>query len=214
MPLNICSSFFKVEEREENFSDNIAVAFQRMCETEEDLNGLIGMGIRRLDIPQKLMPKIWNKLWKSFGVKLGNGTFQDSKLRQQNDVALDSAEIQALETIADKAQNAPLTITVDSKESISNLLEAVISGLREDDSLPLDLRMFILRLVYEARRNVDECAGGNDFELKSALQRLFGLLYAAETRGDKPDLWLRIKNIIAKPLIAAFLSEGAKRIVG
>lgn len=62
------------------------------------------------------------------------------------------------------------------------------------------------------RRNLDEYAAGNDFELREAIQKLFGLLYVAETQTSKPGIWEKLKSAAVKPFVAALLAEAAKQV--
>ena len=75
------------------------------------------------------------------------------------------------------------------------------------------LRVYILDLISEARRNLDEYAAGKEFDLKVSLQVLFGVLYMAESQTGKPTVWENLKSKIAKPFISALLSEGARQLV-
>ena len=88
-----------------------------------------------------------------------------------------------------------------------------MKAVREDDSLPTSLRVYVLDLISEARRNLDEYAAGKEFDLKVSLHALFGVLYMAESQTGKPTVWENLKSKIAKPFISALLSEGARQLV-
>lgn len=206
--------FFEVEEREENFDDSAPQAFRRMCETQNDLDNLIAMGVKRLETTKKIMPSIWSAVWGSFAVLRSDGGYGSFTSKRIRKVDLKSEQIQALERIADKSPLLPMGIKDDELQSIRDFLDAAIRAAKEDRTLPDELRLYIIRLAYEAIRNLDECEAGNDFDLKDALQRLFGLLYVAETQTRTPTIWSRLKSVVVKPFVTALVAEAAKQVVG
>lgn len=203
--------FFNVEERCPDFDDTAAQAFRRMCEVQNCLDDLVAMGVRRLDTAQKVMPSIWSAVWESYALKRGDGGLGTFSMKRIRDIELKNEQIQALETIADKAPYLPFNFAA-AKESISELLDEVMKALREDDTLPVDLRVYAVRMVNEVRRNIDEYSAGNDFDLRTALMQLFGVMYAAESQTSKPEPWRRILTGLAKTFISALLTEGTKQI--
>lgn len=212
-PAEYMLQFFKIEERDNGFDDGISTSFGRMHDTETCLDNLIKMNVRRLGTTKSVMPQIWQKLWESYTNSSGNGYWVGFSTSPQQDVPLDAAEAQALEIIADKSPSIPISIAEEERKTISDFLNEALKAVREDDSLPSPLRIYVLDLISEARRNLDESAAGKEFELKSALQALFGMLYMAETQTKKPSVWEKLKSEIAKPFISALLSEGARQLV-
>ena len=211
-PAEYMLQFFNCEEREDGFDDNISKAFGQMHDTETCLNDLLSMNVRRLDTAKSVMPGIWEKLWASYANAQGNGALVSFDMKPRRELTLDAAQRQALETIADKTPALPMKPSPDNIQSVGDFLDEAIKAVREDDTLLDDLRLFIMRLTYEARRNLDEYAAGNDFELREAIQKLFGLLYVAETQTSKPGIWEKLKSAAVKPFVAALLAEAAKQV--
>lgn len=206
--------FFNCETREEGFNDNISTSFLHMHETEACLKDLIRMQIKHLDTAETLMPGIWEKLWSSFAIEQAGGALVNFSMNPKRAVILSSAQRQALETIADKSAAAnPLRISAGSENSIEGFLNATVEALKADDSLPQDLKLYIMRLVYDAKRNLDEYHIGNDFELTLSMQKLCGTLYVAETQTKKPTTWEQIKNIAA-PMLTALVTGGIEQLGG
>ena len=112
-----------------------------------------------------------------------------------------------------KSPSLPISIAEEERKTISEFLDEALKAVREDDSLPTSLRVYVLDLISEARRNLDEYAAGKEFDLKVSLQALFGVLYMAESQTGKPTVWENLKSKIAKPFISALLSEGARQLV-
>ena len=212
-PAEYMLQFFKVEERSEDFDDGISTAFWQMHGTEACLNNLIGMNVKRLGTTKNVIPQIWQKLWESYTSPTGNGYLAGFSMSPQRDISLDAAEAQALEIIADKSPATPISIAEERKESVSGFLDKALDAIREDDTLPTSLRIYVLNLISEARRNLDECTIGKEFKLEASLHALFGVLYMAETQTKKPTVWEKLKESIAKPFIAALLSETAHQLV-
>jgi hypothetical protein len=48
--------------------------------------------------------------------------------------------------------------------------------------------------------------------VREAIQKLFGLLYVAETQTSKPGIWEKLKSAAVKPFVAALLAEAAKQV--
>ena len=180
-----------------------------MHDAETCLDNLIKMNVRRLGTTKSVMPQIWQKLWESYTNPSGTGYWAGFSTSQQ----LDAAEAQALEIIADKSPSLPISIAEEERKTISEFLDEALKAVREDDSLPTSLRVYVLDLISEAKRNLDEYAAGKEFDLKVSLQALFGVLYMAESQTGKPTVWENLKSKIAKPFISALLSEGARQLV-
>lgn len=212
-PAEYMLQFFKIEKRDDEFDDGISTSFSRMHDAETCLDNLIKMNVRRLGTTKSVMPQIWQKLWESYTNPSGNGYWVGFSTSQQRDVPLDAAEAQALEIIADKSPSLPISIAEEERKTISEFLDEALKAVREDDSLPTSLRVYVLDLISEARRNLDEYAAGKEFDLKVSLQALFGVLYMAESQTGKPTVWENLKSKIAKPFISALLSEGARQLV-
>lgn len=212
-PAEYMLQFFKIEERDDGFDDGISTSFSRMHDTETCLDNLIKMNVRRLGTTKSVMPQIWQKLWESYTNSSGSGYWAGFSTSQQRDITLDAAEAQALEIIADKSPSLPISIAEEAHKTISEFLDEALKAVREDDSLPTSLRVYVLGLISEARRNLDEYIAGKEFDLRISLQALLGVLYMAETQTEKPTVWENLKNKIAKPFISALLSEGARQLV-
>lgn len=191
-PAEYMLQFFNCEEREDGFDDNISKAFGQMHDTETCLNDLLSMNVRRLDTAKSVMPGIWEKLWASYANAQGNGALVSFDMKPRRELTLDAAQRQALETIADKTPALPMKPSPDNIQSVGDFLDEAIKAVREDDTLPDDLRLFIMRLTYEARRNLDE--------------------YVAETQTSKPGIWEKLKSAAVKPFVAALLAEAAKQV--
>ena len=194
-PAEYMLQFFNCEEREDGFDDNISKAFGQMHDTETCLNDLLSMNVRRLDTAKSVMPGIWEKLWASYANAQGNGALVSFDMKPRRELTLDAAQRQALETIADKTPALPMKPSPDNIQSVGDFLDEAIKAVREDDTLP-----------------DDEYAAGNDFELREAIQKLFGLLYVAETQTSKPGIWEKLKSAAVKPFVAALLAEAAKQV--
>lgn len=212
-PAEYMLQFFKCEKRDDGFDDGISEAFKQMHDTQACLDDMLAMNIKRLDTAKSVMPEIWGKLWASYANALPNGALVSFSMKPRREIKLDAAQQQALEIIADKIPENPLALSDDNNDSLRKFLDDVITAAQDDDTLPKDLRMFIIRLAHEALRNLDEYEAGNDFELKDAIQKLFGLLYVAETQTSKPGIWEKLKTTIAKPFAGALITAAANEIV-
>lgn len=212
-PAEYMLQFFKCEERENGFDDGISEAFKQMHDTQACLDNLLAMNVKRLDSTEKVMPGIWEKLWATYANVQPGGGLVSFSMKPRRDIELNMAQQQALEKIADKIPENPLALSDDNNDSLRQFLDDVITAAQDDDTLPKDLRMFIIRLAHEALRNLDEYEAGNDFELKDAIQKLFGLLYVAETQTSKPGIWEKLKTTIAKPFAGALITAAANEIV-
>lgn len=211
-PAEYMLQFFNCEEREEGFDDGISMAFWQMRATELCLEDLISMHFKRLDTSKSVLPGIWKLLWSTYAQPDNYGGFTNFEMHPVRGLQLDAAQQQALERIADKTPIQPMKVSADNTQSLNDLLEKVIKAARDDDSLPTDLRLFIIRVSSEVRRNLNEFEVGNDFELKDALQKLFGVLYVAETQTTNAGIWEKIKSSLMKPFIAGLLAESAKML--
>lgn len=205
--------FFQVEEAPEGFDSSLPQAFSRMMETQDVLNSLRDMQVSRLKIVEDIMPRIWEKLWSSY-TNHRSGEYYGFSLSQISEVPLSESEAMALQILADKFPESPLKVESCRASDISTMLEEVLAALKDDDSLPNELRLYVLRVIYEVRKSLDECKIGVEFNLSVALQKLFSALFIVEKTSEKPSLWDEISNTLIQPFIAAVVSEGAKHLTG
>lgn len=208
-------AFFGEEEIPEDFPVDIDTAFSQMHEAQQALDTLVSMHVKYLDIPRKAFPGIWAQLMKSFLSLHQNGSiggFHPSKVSPQE---LTDSQVQALQALAEKMPFLPSKpVPEKDAKSVMDLLTAVRRALAEDDTLPLDLRLYALRLVTEAQRNLEEHSAGAEFRLATALERLLGVITIAEERTEKKTVWENIRNTVMKPFMNAFLSSMAQQMVG
>ena len=160
-PAEYMLQFFKIEERDDEFDDGISTSFSRMHDAETCLDNLIKMNVRRLGTTKSVMPQIWQKLWESYTNPSGNGYWVGFSTSQQRDVPLDAAEAQALEIIADKSPSLPISIAEEERKTISEFLDEALKAVREDDSLPTSLRVYVLDLNGDRVRGFVRCLGRN-----------------------------------------------------
>lgn len=208
-------AFFGVEESPEDFPVDIDTAFSQMHEAQQALDTLVSMHVKYLDIPRKAFPGIWAQLMKSFLSLHQNGSISGFHPFKVSSQELTDSQVQALQALAEKMPSLPSQPLADANgESVMGLLNEVRKALARDDSLPLDLRLYALRLVNEAQRNLEEHSAGAEFRLATALERLLGVISIAEERTEKKTVWENIRNTVMKPFMDAFLSSMAQQMVG
>lgn len=131
-----------------------------------------------------------------------------------SEVPLSESEAMALQILADKFPESPLKVESCRAPDISTMLEEVLAALKNDDSLSDELRLYVLLVIYEVRKSLDECKIGVEFNLSVALQKLFSALFIVEKTTEKPSSWDKISNTLIQPFIAAVVSESAKPLTG
>lgn len=208
-------AFFGVEESPEDFPVDIDTAFSQMHEAQQALDTLVSMRVKYLDIPQKAFPGIWAKLMSSFLSLYQSGSISGFHTTRVSPQELTDSQVQALQTLAEKMPSLPSRPLIDADgTSVMDLLNEVRKALSEDDTLPLDLRLYALRLVNEAQRNLEEHSAGAEFRLAAALERLLGVISIAEERTKNKTVWENIRDTVMKPFMNAFLSSMAQQMVG
>lgn len=205
--------FFNVEKREEDFNDSAAVAFTAMCATQEIVERMRGLEIQRLDTVLDQLPMVWERLMRSFGTALSGNTYRDFSPSLNHVEELPPSSVLALQNIADKWYMFEPTFNEKKKENISDFLTAVVNLMKEDQSIPNALKMYVLSLVQHVRSILERNAAGCDVELDKVLKELLASLSFAESKSTNGSKWEQFKEQCLFPFTSALFANVVTSLV-
>ncbi|MBT1633508.1 hypothetical protein NYQ35_02405 [Curtobacterium flaccumfaciens pv. flaccumfaciens] len=98
-------------------------------------------------------------------------------------------------------------LTAEKQDEVSDLIHKVLAALKDDTSLPPELRAHIATLIIQVEQCIAEYEIRGDFALRDAVERLIANIRLAEQRSDDPAKWERLWDEYAKPVILGLLVE-------
>lgn len=117
------------------------------------------------------------------------------------------AELGMLRWIAEKIDSTSLVIPIDKKDDVVTLLAEARRVLGEDNTLPPDLRLHIVRLLFHAESIVAEWEIAGDFAVTEAMERLFAAMKTAQAASTTPEVWETIMHRWVYPVAVASLGN-------
>lgn len=121
---------------------------------------------------------------------------------RRTDILLSDGDLMGLQTVAEKMSMSTVEYSETAREQMSRMIDEAIKCVKEDDSLPKELVMYIARLVSEARTALDEYDLTGDFKLSVAFDRLSNALRVAEAKTKHSETWKTFREQFMIPLLA------------
>ena len=121
---------------------------------------------------------------------------------KDTDSLLSDGDLMGLQTVAEKMSMSTVEYSKTAREQMSRMIDEAIKCIKEDDSLPKELVMYIARLVSEARTALDEYDLTGDFKLSIAFDRLSNALRVAEAKTKHSETWKTFREQFMIPLLA------------
>lgn len=115
---------------------------------------------------------------------------------------LSDGDLMGLQTVAEKMSMSTVEYSETARDRMSQMIDEAIKCVKEDDSLPDELVVYIARLVSEARTALDEYDLTGDFKLSVAFDRLFNALRVAEAKTKHSEAWKTFREQFMIPLLA------------
>lgn len=121
---------------------------------------------------------------------------------KDTDSRLSDGDLMGLQTVAEKMSMSTVEYSETARDRMSKMIDEAIKCVREDDSLPDELVVYIARLVSEARTALDEYDLTGDFKLSIAFDRLSNALRVAEAKTKHSETWKTFREQFMIPLLA------------
>lgn len=118
------------------------------------------------------------------------------------DAMLSDGDLMGLQTVAEKMSMSTVAYSEDARERMRSMIDEAIKCVREDDTLPSELVVYLSRLIREAREALDEYDVTGDFKLSVAFDRLCNALRVAETKTGRHPVWKVFNEQFMVPLLA------------
>lgn len=96
---------------------------------------------------------------------------------------------------------------------MNNPAQEFAETVKNDRTLPLELREYVASLVVEIQSVLDKYEMTGDFVLADALNRLFAAVFMAETQTRDKSRWQKFKEEKAGPFMQAFLGLALPNIL-
>lgn len=111
----------------------------------------------------------------------------------------DQATLDYLDSIAALLEKYVRTFSDGERQEMMDVVNSVVESLKEDDSLPQDLRQHLHLLISEVRRCTDEYEITGDFALQAAMERLSTAVSSAQKLSKNPSKWSNFRDAYIWP---------------
>ena len=115
----------------------------------------------------------------------------------------DMGLLKMLSTMLDRAE--PSTDEAE-RAQVGDFVAAVLGALKDDDSLPEELRLHIATLIVEIQRCLLDYEIQGDFQLAAAVERLMAVLLFAESESNgKASVWRKVYDDYFRPIMVGLM---------
>lgn len=198
---------FEVEERPEGFDTSARVAFTAMADTEQMAGRLLDVGVKRIDTAVRRIPDLWSLLMRSYGEQYSGGSYGAFTPNLRHVESLDDACTLALQMIADRWIDPQMVSGTVARKRMDEAIRALVCLLKEDDSLPDRLKVYVLSLVQHVRSVLERSDAGDDVDLDAALKELLAALSIVESASGGKDRWAEFREKYLTPIVVGLLVE-------
>lgn len=161
------------------------------------VNALSAMGLSRFDRYKDSLRGLWKMVFESMAApntsnwsSVTNGF--DSLRKSKRKVAAEF--VYMLNDVRDNWLDFDATLTPESKENLTGLLDDATTALNADASLPVGLRVFVAQTLSTLSGELAVHEAGAPFDMHSAITRLFSALHMAEAATGNTTLWEKVKE--------------------
>lgn len=117
----------------------------------------------------------------------------------------EAGDMGLLKMLSDKLDAVEPTFDEAKRESISNLVDAVLKAVQEDDSLPESLRIHIATIAVEVQRCLIDYEIQGDFKLSVAVERLLANIHIAEGQSSRSGVWTKVREEWVAPVVVGLI---------
>lgn len=125
-----------------------------------------------------------------------SAAFEDdfTKANDLKSITIERSDQTVMSWISEKLSDSAFRMDTPTHSKIRELLDAASTAVRDDESLPMSLRLFIIRVVRETKVALDEYDLTGDFDLTEAIVRLTGAVSMAKNQSSHPEVWKRVRD--------------------
>lgn len=178
-PAQYLLQLFEAAERDNGQTFTARDSSAAMAEIERQAAMLEAGGDSAMPMIRRAFPEIWEKIFRSF-LRVQNNNFNAGGIADQQVLSL-GAQI----ALAQMRKTNPFSVSTFSetqRESARTFAQEFAETVKNDRTLPLELREYVASLVVEIQSVLDKYEMTGDFVLADALNRLFAAVFMAETQ--------------------------------
>ena len=132
-------------------------------------------------------------------------SFGDGGLTLSGELRPADGDMGLLRLLSDKLSTVEPTFSEADRQSISDLVDAVLKAVVADNSLPESLRTHIATIAVEVQRCLLDYQIQGDFKLASAVERLMANVHLAEGVSNDPNVWVKLRSDWFAPIISGLI---------